>query len=131
MILNDVSERSYQLHRGGQWVKGKSYDSFTPIGPYLALASSVEDPHDLALTLEVNGDRMQNGSSADFIFDIPTVISHLSEFMTLEPGDIVTTGTPAGVGFGMKPPKFLKAGDIVTARIDGLGEQQQRIVPEE
>ncbi len=129
-ILNDISERSYQLHRGGQWVKGKSYDSFTPIGPYLALASSVEDPHNLDLTLEVNGDIMQNGSSADFIFDIPTVVAHLSEFMTLEPGDIVTTGTPAGVGFGMNPQRFLKPGDVVTTRIEGLGEQKQRVVPD-
>lgn len=123
MILNDVSERNYQLMRGGQWAKGKSYDSFTPIGPYLV--TDIADPHALDLTLSVNGEAMQNGSSADFIFDIPTVVAHISEFMTLEPGDIITTGTPAGVGFGMTPKRFLQVGDRVETTISSLGVQSQ------
>lgn len=112
--------------RGGQWAKGKSYDSFTPIGPYLDL--DVTDPHALNLTLSVNGQEMQNGTSADFIFDIPTVVEHISEFMTLEPGDIITTGTPAGVGFGMDPKRFLKPGDTVITEISGLGQQNQSVM---
>jgi len=126
MILNDVSDRHAQLMRGGQWAKGKSYDSFTPIGPYLDL--DVTDPHALNLTLSVNGQEMQNGTSADFIFDIPTVVEHISEFMTLEPGDIITTGTPAGVGFGMDPKRFLKPGDTVITEISGLGQQNQSVM---
>lgn len=126
MALNDISERHYQLMRGGQWAKGKSYDSFTPIGPYLA--TDVADPHALDLSLWVNGQQMQSGSTADFIFDVPTVIAHISEFMTLEPGDIVTTGTPAGVGFGMDPKRFLRAGDRVRAEISGLGVQEQTVM---
>ena len=123
MILNDVSDRHAQLMRGGQWAKGKSYDSFTPIGPYLDL--DVPDPHALSLSLTVNDEVIQTGSTADMIFDLPTVIHHISEFMTLEPGDIVTTGTPAGVGFGMDPKRFLKPGDKVNASITGLGKQDQ------
>lgn len=126
MVLNDISERRYQLMRGGQWAKGKSYDSFTPIGPYLV--TDVPDPHALSLALTVNGRQMQNGSTADFIFDLPTVVEHISTFMTLEPGDIITTGTPAGVGFGMDPKRFLKPGDTVRAEIVGLGAQEQRVV---
>lgn len=126
MILNDVSDRHAQLHRGGQWAKGKSYDSFAPIGPYLDL--DVEDPHALNLVLSVNGTRMQNGNTADYIFDIPTVIEHLSEFMTLEPGDIITTGTPSGVGIGMNPKQFLKPGDTIETTITGLGAQRQTVV---
>ncbi len=126
MVLNDISERHYQLMRGGQWAKGKSYDSFTPIGPYLV--TDVADPHALALSLSVNDRQMQNGSTADFIFDLPTVIEHISEFMTLEPGDIVTTGTPAGVGFGMDPKRFLKPGDRVRTEIAGLGVQEQTVM---
>lgn len=126
MILNDVSDRHAQLHRGGQWAKGKSYDSFAPIGPYLDL--HIEDPHALNLVLSVNGTRMQNGNTADYIFDIPTVIEHLSEFMTLEPGDIITTGTPSGVGIGMNPKQFLKPGDTIETTITGLGAQRQTVV---
>lgn len=125
MILNDLSDRHAQLHRGGQWSKGKCYDSFAPIGPYLDL--DVADPHDLTLTLSVNDELVQNGSSADFIFDVPTVIEHITEFMTLEPGDIVTTGTPAGVGLGMTPQRFLSVGDQVKATISGLGQQSQTV----
>ncbi len=126
MVLNDVSERHYQMMRGGQWAKGKSYDSFTPIGPYLV--TDVADPHALNLMLSVNGQQMQNGSTADFIFDLPTVIEHISTFMTLEPGDIITTGTPAGVGFGMDPKRFLQPGDKVRTEITGLGVQEQVVV---
>ena len=125
-ILNDVSDRNAQMLRGGQWAKGKSYDSFAPLGPYLDL--DVKDPHALTLTLSVNGQQMQNGSTSDLIFDLPTVIEHLSEFMTLEPGDIITTGTPAGVGYGMEPRQFLKAGDKVETAITGLGVQSQVVV---
>ncbi len=125
MVLNDISERHYQLMRGGQWTKGKSYDSFTPIGPFLV--TDVADPHALGLSLSVNGRQMQKGSTADFIFDLPAVIEHISTFMTLEPGDIVTTGTPAGVGFGMDPRQFLKCGDRVRAAIAGLGVQEQTV----
>ena len=128
MILNDVSDRHWQLMRSGQWVKGKSHDGFTPIGPYLALANAVADPHALSMELTVNGTVMQKGSTSDFIFDVPAVIAHVSEFMTLEPGDIITTGTPAGVGFGMDPQIFLKPGDLVEVRIDDLGTQRQTVV---
>ena len=129
MILNDVSDRHAQLMRGGQWAKGKSYDSFTPIGPYLVL--DVADPHALQLTLSVNGEEMQSGATADFIFDLPTVIAHISEFMTLEPGDIITTGTPAGVGFGMDPKQFLKVGDMIETEIAGLGMQSQIVIADD
>ncbi len=128
MILNDVSDRHWQLKRSGQWTKGKSHDGFTPIGPYLALAHTVADPHGLSMELKVNATTMQKGSTSDFIFDIPTVIAHVSEFMTLEPGDIITTGTPAGVGFGMDPQVFLKPGDLVEVTIAGLGTQRQTVV---
>ena len=127
MVLNDVSERSWQLMRGGQWAKGKSHDGFTPIGPYLVLVDSVETPNAFGLTLKVNGETMQSGTTVDFIFDLPSIIVHLSEFMTLEPGDIVTTGTPAGVGFGMDPKTFLKPGDVVETTIAGLGTQTQTV----
>ncbi len=130
MVLNDVSERSWQLMRGGQWAKGKSHDGFTPIGPYLVLAESVDNPNAFDLELKVNGKTMQSGSSADFIFDLASVIVHISEFMTLEPGDIVTTGTPAGVGFGMDPKTFLKPGDVVETSIKGLGTQTQTVKAE-
>ena len=130
MVLNDVSERSWQMMRGGQWAKGKSHDGFTPIGPYLVTADSIANPNDFALSLTVNGQTMQSGSTADFIFDLAAVVVHLSEFMTLEPGDIVTTGTPAGVGFGMDPKTFLKPGDVVETSIAGLGTQTQTVIAE-
>lgn len=129
-VLNDVSERSWQLMRGGQWAKGKSHDGFAPIGPYLALADSVANANAFDLNLKVNGRTMQSGSTADFIFDLASIVVHLSEFMTLEPGDIIATGTPAGVGFGMDPKTFLKPGDVVETSIDGLGTQTQTVVAE-
>ena len=126
VLANDVSERSYQIERGGQWVKGKSYDTFAPIGPWVVTADEVADPHVLDLWLEVNGQRVQNGNTRNFIFGLPQVIAYISQFMTLEPGDIVLTGTPAGVGLGQKPaPWFLKPGDVVRLGATGLGEQRQ------
>ena len=124
VLANDVSERAYQTERGGQWDKGKSYDTFAPIGPWLVTADEVGDPHALGLWLEVNGERMQDGNTKNIIFDVPTMLSYISEFMTLEPGDLVLTGTPAGVGLGQKPaPKFLRVGDEMRLGITGLGEQ--------
>lgn len=129
VLANDVSERAYQIERGGQWVKGKSYDTFAPIGPWLVTVDEVADPHALDLWLEVNGQRVQNGNTRNFIFGLPKVISYISQFMTLEPGDIVLTGTPAGVGLGQKPaPWFLKPGDVVRLGATGLGEQRQVFV---
>ncbi|MDZ7862764.1 fumarylacetoacetate hydrolase family protein [Acidovorax sp.] len=126
VLANDVSERSWQIERGGQWVKGKSHDSFAPIGPWLVTPDEVADPHALDLWLEVNGQRVQNGNTRNFIFGLPKVIACISQFMTLEPGDIVLTGTPAGVGLGQKPaPWFLKPGDVVRLGATGLGEQRQ------
>jgi 2-keto-4-pentenoate hydratase/2-oxohepta-3-ene-1,7-dioic acid hydratase in catechol pathway len=125
MLHNDYSERVFQLERGGQWVKGKSCDTFAPLGPFLATADEVPDPHALRLWLDVNGKRMQDGSTENLIFDIPTLVSYLSGFMTLEPGDIISTGTPAGVGLGLKPPVYLRPGDVVELGIDGLGRSRQ------
>ncbi|MES2610871.1 MAG: fumarylacetoacetate hydrolase family protein [Pseudomonadota bacterium] len=126
VLANDVSERSWQIERGGQWVKGKSYDTFAPVGPWLVTADEMADPHALDLWLEVNGQRVQTGNTRNFIFGLPKVISYISQFMTLEPGDIVLTGTPAGVGLGQKPaPWFLKPGDVVRLGATGLGEQRQ------
>lgn len=129
VLANDVSERAYQTERGGQWDKGKSYDTFAPIGPWLATPDEVADPHALGLWLEVNGQRMQDGNTKNFIFDVPTMLSYISDFMTLEPGDLVLTGTPAGVGLGQKPtPKFLRVGDEMRLGITGLGEQRLKCV---
>ncbi|MBC9796724.1 fumarylacetoacetate hydrolase family protein [Sinomicrobium weinanense] len=124
-LHNDYSERAYQLERGGQWVKGKSCDTFAPLGPYLVTADEELDPHNLNLWLKVNGETLQNSNTSDFIFDIPTVISYLSEFMTLLPGDVISTGTPAGVGLGFDPPRYLKPGDVVELGIEGLGSAKQ------
>jgi 2,4-didehydro-3-deoxy-L-rhamnonate hydrolase len=128
VLHNDYSERSYQLERGGQWVKGKSADTFAPLGPFLATRDEIADPGRLHMWLKVNGELRQNESTSDMIFDVPTLVSYLSEFMTLLPGDIVSTGTPSGVGHGMKPPKYLRPGDVVEMGIDGLGESRQRMV---
>jgi 2,4-didehydro-3-deoxy-L-rhamnonate hydrolase len=129
VIVNDVSERAFQLERGGTWDKGKSCDSFGPVGPWLVTPDELPPLDTLGLTLDVNGARMQTGSTADFIFDVPTIVSYVSQFMSLEPGDIVATGTPAGVGMGKKPePVFLKVGDEMRVAITGLGEQRQRVV---
>jgi len=129
MLHNDVSERAFQLEREGQWVKGKSCDTFAPIGPYLVSKSEIADPHNLNLWLELNGEKIQNSNTSDFIFDIPHVISYISQFMTLLPGDIISTGTPFGVGLGFDPPKYLKAGDVMELGIDGLGVSRQTVVP--
>jgi 2,4-diketo-3-deoxy-L-fuconate hydrolase len=125
MLHNDYSEREYQLERGGQWVKGKSCDTFAPIGPFLATADEIPDPENLAMWLKVNGETKQQGSSSKLIFGIGFLVSYLSRFMTLEPGDIVSTGTPPGVGMGFKPPQFLKPGDVVELGIEGLGSSTQ------
>jgi 2,4-didehydro-3-deoxy-L-rhamnonate hydrolase len=127
-ICNDVSERFFQLERLGQWTKGKSHDTFGPLGPFLATKDEIPDVHKLSMWLEVNGKRCQNGTTANMIFNVPKIVSYVSELMTLLPGDIIVTGTPAGVGAGMKPQKFLNVGDVVTLGIEGLGEQRQEIV---
>ncbi len=128
VLHNDYSERAYQLERGGQWVKGKSCDTFAPLGPFLATADEIPDPENLAMWLKVNGETKQNGTSSRLIFGIAFLVSYLSQFMTLEPGDIVSTGTPPGVGMGFKPPQFLQAGDVVELGIEGLGSSSQTAV---
>ena len=127
-VCNDVSERFFQLERLGQWTKGKSHDTFGPLGPWLVTKDEIADVQKLSMWLDVNGKRCQTGSTATMIFGIAKIVSYVSEIMTLLPGDIITTGTPPGVGAGMKPPKFLNVGDIVTLGIEGLGEQRQEIV---
>jgi 2-keto-4-pentenoate hydratase/2-oxohepta-3-ene-1,7-dioic acid hydratase in catechol pathway len=127
-VVNDVSERHYQLERGGQWDKGKSFDTFGPVGPWLVTKDEVGDVQNLSMWLDVNGERMQTGNTRTMIFDCATIVSYLSECMTLMPGDIITTGTPPGVGMGMKPPRFLKPGDVMTLGIEKLGDQRQRVV---
>jgi 2-keto-4-pentenoate hydratase/2-oxohepta-3-ene-1,7-dioic acid hydratase in catechol pathway len=126
-VINDVSERNFQLERGSQWDKGKGCDTFGPIGPYLVTPDSVADPHGLDMWLDVNGQPRQRGNTKTMVFGVAHLVSYISRFMTLMPGDIITTGTPPGVGMGMKPPQFLKAGDVVTLGIEGLGEQRQRV----
>jgi 2,4-didehydro-3-deoxy-L-rhamnonate hydrolase len=128
VLHNDYSERSFQFERGGQWVKGKSADTFGPLGPFVATRDEIADSGHLNMWLKVNGEVRQKESSSDMIFDVPALVSYLSEFMTLLPGDLISTGTPAGVGLGMRPPKYLKPGDIVESGIDGLGESRQRLV---
>jgi 2,4-diketo-3-deoxy-L-fuconate hydrolase len=128
-ICNDVSERHFQIERGGQWMKGKCFESAGPLGPWLVTPDEIKDVQNLDMWLDVNGKRMQTGSTRTMIFSIPYLLYYISQFMVLEPGDVVTTGTPPGVGLGMKPPVFLKAGDVMHLHIDGLGEQQQKIVP--
>ena len=124
-LHNDYSEREFQLERNGQWVKGKSCDSFAPLGPYLVTKDDVGDYNNLHMWLKVNGKTMQDNNTDDMIFEVPYLVSYISQFMTLLPGDIISTGTPAGVGLGFKPPIFLKAGDVVELGIEGLGEQRQ------
>ena len=125
MLHNDVSEREFQIERGGQWVKGKSCDTFAPLGPYLVTKDEVSDPNNLRLWLTLNGTKMQDGNTSDFIFNVQHVVSYLSQFMSLMPGDIISTGTPEGVGFGQKPPFYLKEGDLIELGIDGLGIARQ------
>jgi 2-keto-4-pentenoate hydratase/2-oxohepta-3-ene-1,7-dioic acid hydratase in catechol pathway len=127
-VVNDVSERSYQMERGGQWTKGKSADTFGPIGPWLVTSDEVPDPQALEMFLDVNGTRRQTGSTKTMIFGVAHLVSYISHFMTLMPGDVIPTGTPPGVGLGMKPPVFLKPGDEMRLGITGLGEQWQKVV---
>ncbi|WP_296577059.1 fumarylacetoacetate hydrolase family protein [Phreatobacter sp.] len=127
-VCNDVSEREYQIERGGQWMKGKGCETFGPLGPWLVTTDEIKDVQKLGMWLDVNGERMQTGSTKTMIFDVRTIVSYISEFMVLEPGDVITTGTPPGVGLGMKPPKFLRAGDVMTLGIEGLGEQKQKVI---
>ena len=125
VLHNDYSERELQIERGGQWVKGKSCDTFAPIGPYLVTKDEITDPNNLNLWLKLNGKMMQNSNTSDMIFDISTVVSYLSEFMSLLPGDIISTGTPFGVGLGLKPNVYIKPGDVIELGIDGLGTSKQ------
>ncbi len=127
-VANDVSERAFQIERGGQWDKGKSHDTFAPIGPWLVTADEVPDPQNLGMWLDVDGKRYQDGSTRTMIFGVRTVVSYISQFMTLEPGDLIFTGTPPGVGFGQKPPVYLKPGQTLSLGIEGLGEQAQTTI---
>jgi 2-keto-4-pentenoate hydratase/2-oxohepta-3-ene-1,7-dioic acid hydratase in catechol pathway len=127
-LHNDYSERHWQLERGGQWVKGKSFDTYAPVGPFLATRDEIPDPHALNLWLEVNGERLQESNTSDLIFQVPALVNYLSQFMTLLPGDLISTGTPAGVGLGFDPPRYLEPGDVVELGIEGLGRSRQRAV---
>ena len=128
VLHNDVSERAYQLEHSGQWVKGKSCDSFAPVGPFIATSDEIKDPNNLDLWLKLNGEVMQKSNTSDFIFNIQSDVSYISQFMTLLPGDIISTGTPFGVGMGLTPPRYLKEGDVVELGIEGLGSSKQRCV---
>jgi 2-keto-4-pentenoate hydratase/2-oxohepta-3-ene-1,7-dioic acid hydratase in catechol pathway len=127
-VVNDLSERAFQIERSGQWVKGKSCDTFGPIGPYLVTKDEIVDPQNLKMWLHVNGKRMQDGSTSTMVYGVNFLVSYLSQFMSLQPGDIISTGTPPGVGMGMKPQVFLKPGDVMSLGIEGLGEQKQKTV---
>ena len=127
-VVNDLSERAFQLEHSGQWVKGKSCDTFGPIGPYLVTKDEIADPQNLKMWLEVNGKRMQNGSTKTMVYGVNYLVRYLSQFMSLHPGDIISTGTPSGVGMGMKPQVFLKHGDMMKLGIEGLGEQAQKTI---
>jgi 2,4-diketo-3-deoxy-L-fuconate hydrolase len=127
-LHNDYSERGFQLDHGGQWVKGKSADTFAPLGPFLATRDEIPNPGNLPMWLKVNGEFRQKSTTANMIFDVPTLVSYISQFMTLLPGDVISTGTPAGVGLGMKPPKYLQPGDVVELAIEALGESRQQVV---
>lgn len=128
VLHNDYSERAFQLERDGQWVKGKSCDTFAPLGPFMATKDEIPDPHNLRLWLRLNGEMKQDSNTSDFVFNIPEVVSYLSQFMSLLPGDIVSTGTPFGVGMGLNPPRYLEPGDVVELGIDGLGTSRQQVV---
>ena len=127
-VVNDISEREYQLERGGQWDKGKGCDTFGPIGPWLVTRDEVPDPQGLGLWLELNGRRMQDGNTRTMVFGVAHIVSYLSRFMSLQPGDVISTGTPPGVGLGQKPPLYLRAGDVMRLGIEGLGQQTQRVI---
>jgi 2,4-didehydro-3-deoxy-L-rhamnonate hydrolase len=128
VLINDVSEREFQIEHGGQWVKGKSCDTFGPIGPFLATRQDIPDPQALKMWLTVNGHQYQNGTSAEMVFGVAHLVSYISRYMTLMPGDVISTGTPAGVGLGQTPPTYLKPGDIIELGIEGLGTQRQRTI---
>ncbi|MGO4386272.1 fumarylacetoacetate hydrolase family protein [Microvirga sp. 2YAF29] len=127
-VCNDVSEREFQMERGGTWTKGKGCPTFGPLGPWFVTKDEIPDPQNLSMWLDVNGERMQMGSTKTMIFNVAQIVSYVSHFMILEPGDVITTGTPPGVGMGKKPPRYLRAGDVMTLGIEGLGEQRQRLV---
>ena len=127
-VINDVSERAYQIERGGQWTMGKSAPGFGPVGPYLVTADEVPDPQALGLRLSLNGEMVQNNFTSDMIFSVAEIIAHMSEFMALVPGDVIATGTPEGVGMGMKPQRFLRVGDVMELEIDGLGRQRTEVI---
>jgi len=127
-LVNDISEREWQIEKMGQWVKGKSHDTYGPIGPYLVTKDEIKDVNNLNMTLDVNGKRMQTGNTSTMIFNVNVIVSYLSKFMSLQPGDIITTGTPPGVGMGMSPQQFLKAGDTLKLSIENLGEQNSKVV---
>jgi len=127
--VNDLSERAYQIEMGGTWDKGKGCDTFGPLGPWLVTRDEVPNPKNLSMWLDVNGQRMQTGSTKTMIFSVAKIVSYVSQFMTLMPGDVITTGTPPGVGLGLKPPRYLKKGDVITLGVAGLGEQRQLVVP--
>ncbi len=127
-VCNDVSEREFQIERSGQWMKGKGCPTFGPLGPWLVTPDEIEDPQKLDMWLDVNGERMQSGSTATMLFGVKTLVSYISQFMILEPGDVITTGTPPGVGMGKKPPRFLKPGDTISLGVEGLGRQAQQVV---
>ena len=129
-VFNDVSERSFQIKRSGQWIKGKSHDSFGPLGPWLVTRDEIADVANLAMHLDVNGERRQTGNTATMIFSIPHIVAYISQFMTLNPGDVIPTGTPPGVAAGMTPPHYLKPGDVIDLGIKGLGTQRQTVLPE-
>jgi len=127
-VVNDVSERDFQTKRSGQWVKGKSADTFGPMGPWMVTRDEIPDPQTLSMFLDVNGEKRQRGSTSTMVYQVPFLVSYISQFMSLQAGDVISTGTPPGVGLGMTPPTYLKAGDVVTLGIDGLGEQRQDVV---
>jgi ureidoglycolate lyase len=127
-LVNDVSERAWQLEREGQWGKGKSFDTFAPVGPWLVTADELVNPQNIVLELDVNGKAMQRGNTADMLFNVHTIISYVSSYMTLQPGTLISTGTPSGVGLGMKPPCYLKKGDVISMTAQGLGKQRHLVV---
>ena len=128
VLHNDISEREYQLERLGKWFKGKSCDTFAPLGPYLVTIDEIKDPHNLHLWLKLNGETMQDSNTSDLIFGLPKLISYISEYMTLLPGDVISTGTPFGVGLGLDPQMYLKAGDVMELGIEGLGVSRQKVI---
>lgn len=130
-VVNDLSERDFQMHRSGQWVKGKSADTFGPIGPWLVTRDEVPDPQKLSLFLEVDGHRYQDGNTSTMVFGVAYIVAYLSQFMSLQPGDVISTGTPPGVGLGQQPPVYLKSGDTIHLGVEGLGQQTQPVIPSE